>query len=138
MRGRRRCAGCCGPVRASSLNGPIGPHRRWAWAHAQLSDVKGSAGRIGGTVNDVVLAAITRGLRRSAARPRRGPVEDDGAHARAGVGAAPGEKGTYNNRVSAMFAELPVGIEDPVERLHAVNAQMEGLKRSSRRWRGRC
>ena len=25
---------------ASSLNGPIGPHRRWDWARAQLSDVK--------------------------------------------------------------------------------------------------
>jgi diacylglycerol O-acyltransferase len=29
-----------------------------------------------------------------------------------------------------MFAELPVGIEDPVERLHAVTEQMQGLKRS--------
>ena len=29
-----------------------------------------------------------------------------------------------------MFAELPVGIEDPVERLHAIRAQMDGLKES--------
>ena len=42
----------------------------------------------------------------------------------------PGERGTYNNRVSAMFAELPVGIEDPVQRLESVHAQMEVLKRS--------
>jgi diacylglycerol O-acyltransferase len=42
----------------------------------------------------------------------------------------PGEKGIYNNRVSAMFAELPVGIEGPVERLEAVRTQMEGLKQS--------
>jgi hypothetical protein len=38
--------------------------------------------------------------------------------------------GTFENKVSAMFAELPVGIGDPVERLHAVTAQMEGLKES--------
>jgi diacylglycerol O-acyltransferase / wax synthase len=32
--------------------------------------------------------------------------------------------------VSAMFAELPVGIEDPVERLAVIRAQMEDLKES--------
>ncbi len=26
------------------------------------------------------------------------------------------QPGTYDNKVSAMFAELPVGLEDPVER----------------------
>ena len=38
--------------------------------------------------------------------------------------------GTYENKVSAMFAELPVSIKDPVERLHAITAQMNGLKDS--------
>ena len=42
----------------------------------------------------------------------------------------PGEQGTYNNRVSAMFASLPVGISDPRERLQSIRAQMEGLKAS--------
>jgi hypothetical protein len=42
----------------------------------------------------------------------------------------PGERGVYNNRVSAMFAELPVGILDPVARLDAVRAQMDDLKQS--------
>jgi diacylglycerol O-acyltransferase / wax synthase len=40
------------------------------------------------------------------------------------------EHGQSNNRVSAMFADLPVGIEDPVERLVSVTAQMQHLKRS--------
>ena len=43
---------------------------------------------------------------------------------------SPEEHGEYNNRVSAIFADLPVGIEDPVERLAAVHRQMERLKRS--------
>jgi hypothetical protein len=29
-----------------------------------------------------------------------------------------------------MFAELPVGVEDPIERLHSITAQMAGLKDS--------
>jgi diacylglycerol O-acyltransferase len=42
----------------------------------------------------------------------------------------PQDRGTYNNRVSAMYAELPIGIEDAVQRLESVRTQMEGLKRS--------
>ncbi len=41
-----------------------------------------------------------------------------------------GGDGTLNNKVSAMFAELPVGIADPVERLHAITAQLQDLKES--------
>jgi hypothetical protein len=42
----------------------------------------------------------------------------------------PGERGSYNNRVSAMFAELPVGIEAPVAQLDSIRTQMAGLKES--------
>ena len=38
--------------------------------------------------------------------------------------------GTYDNKVSAMFAELPVGLEDPVERVHSLHEQMQDLKQS--------
>jgi hypothetical protein len=39
-------------------------------------------------------------------------------------------RGVMDNRVSAIYAHLPVGIGDPVERLHAVRADMEALKQS--------
>src|SRR6185437_249439 len=51
------------PVAASSLTGPIGPHRRWSWATVRLADVKTVRAAIGGTVNDVVLTVITNGFR---------------------------------------------------------------------------
>jgi diacylglycerol O-acyltransferase len=38
--------------------------------------------------------------------------------------------GIPDNRVSALFAELPVGIKDPVERLHAITTTLDALKRS--------
>jgi WS/DGAT/MGAT family acyltransferase len=116
--------------RESSLNGPIGPHRRWAWARSQLAEVKGIRAALGGTVNDVVLAAITNGFRELLIS--RGE-EVAGRTIRTMVPVSvrlPSERGTYNNRVSAMFAELPVGLEDPVERLNAIRDQMEGLKES--------
>ena len=37
---------------------------------------------------------------------------------------------SLNNQVSAMIAELPVGIASPLERLAAIRTQMEGLKQS--------
>ncbi len=49
--------------------------------------------------------------------------------ARSGQGPAEGD-GTLENRVSAMFAELPVGVDDPVERLHTISAQLDDLKES--------
>jgi hypothetical protein len=42
----------------------------------------------------------------------------------------PGEKGTYNNRVSGVMVGLPVGVEDPVERLRLLREQMDGVKES--------
>jgi diacylglycerol O-acyltransferase / wax synthase len=113
----------------SSLNGPIGPHRRWSWARSQLSDVKAIRAALGGTVNDVVLACITNGFRELLLA--RGEPVDRVVRTMVPVSVrAPGERGTYNNRVSAMFAELPVGIEDPRERLDSIRSQMEGLKES--------
>lgn len=42
----------------------------------------------------------------------------------------PGERGVYNNRVSAMVPTLPVSTEDPVARLQSVRTQMDKLKQS--------
>jgi len=113
----------------SSLNGPIGPHRRWSWARSQLSDVKVVRSALGGTVNDVVLACITHGFSRLLLS--RGESVDRVVRTMVPVSVrTAGERGTYNNRVSAMFAELPVGIDDGRERLDSIRAQMEGLKES--------
>jgi len=112
------------------LTGPIGPHRRWTSAHAQLADLKLVRRWLGGTINDVVLAAITRGFRDllisrgelDERRPVRTlvPVSVRAEH----------ERGTYNNRVSGVFADLPVGRPDPVSRLAGIRVQMDGLKES--------
>jgi len=44
---------------------------------------------------------------------------------------APGEQSLYDNRVSAVLADLPVHIADPVERLTAVQAELLALKTSN-------
>ncbi len=119
----------------SSLNGPLGPHRRYAWASTTVRDIKAIRKELGGTFNDVVLAAITNGFRELLVS--RGESVDRvvrtlvpvSVRARDDRGRAVGD-GTLQNRVSAMFAELPVSIADAGERLHAISLQMEGLKES--------
>ena len=130
VRGVSASAGLLRPLGKSSLTGPVGPHRTWTWAHVDLADVKTIRTALGGTVNDVVLALVSGGLR-DLLKERGEPV--DGRTIRALIPVSvrrPGERGAYNNRVSGMFAELPVGIVDPVLRLRSIGAQMDGLKQS--------
>jgi len=114
----------------SVLDGPIGPMRRWGWARADLSDIKKVKNSFGGTVNDVILAAIAGGFRTFLAA--RG--EDVGGRTvRTMVPVSmrtPEEHGRLGNRVSAVFADLPVGVSDPAERLAAVTRQLSSLKSS--------
>ena len=130
-RDRRRPAHPCRRGEApppSSLNGPIGPHRRWDWARSELSEVKRVRKAFGGTVNDVVLSAIAGGFRELLAS--RGEQADRDVRTLVPVSVRTADEHEYNNRVSAIFADLPVGIEDPLERLSAVHEQMEHLKHS--------
>ena len=118
------------PLGSSTLTGPVGPHRTWSWAHLRLSDVKALRAALGGTVNDVVLTVVSGGLR-DLLDARGEHVADRTIRALVPVSVrTPGERGVYNNRVSAMFAELPVGIADPAARLEAVRTQMDGLKQA--------
>ena len=128
-------SGLVRPMPLSSLNGPLGPHRRYAWATTSVDDIKRVRKALGGTFNDVVLAGITNGFR-ELLLSRGEDVErvvrtlvPVSVRPRDASGKAVGD-GTFENKVSAMFAELPVDIEDPVLRLHTISAQMKDLKDS--------
>ncbi len=119
------------PVGANSLTGPIGPHRRWAWADVRLTDVKSVRVALGGTVNDVVLTIITAGFRDLLDSRGEPPAPDDVVRTMVPVSVRRrGERGVYNNRVSAVFAGLPVGLDSPRARLDLIRTEMDGIKDS--------
>jgi len=118
------------PAASSSLSGQIGGQRRYAWARASLADIKTVKGGFGGTVNDVVLAAISGGLRALLLARGEEPKPHEVPSLVPVSLRAPGEESIYDNRVSAMVADLPVHIADPAERLAAVRAELEDLKES--------
>jgi len=114
----------------SVLDGPIGPLRRWGWTRADLSEIKKVKNSFGGTVNDVILAAIAGGFR-TFLTARGENVEGRTVRTMVPVSMRPPEEhGRLGNQVSAVFADLPVGVLDPVERLAAVTRQLSSLKSS--------
>ncbi len=118
------------PTPANSLVGTIGPHRRWTWASADLGDAKAIRSAFGGTVNDVIVSVVTGGVR-ELLMARGEPVDELVVRCLIPVSIRSEEaRNTYDNQVSAMVADLPVGIADPLERLVAVREQMAMLKSS--------
>jgi WS/DGAT/MGAT family acyltransferase len=114
----------------SPLNLPIGPHRRFAWARSELALFKAIKDALGGTINDAVLTVVTGALRALLLRRGRDP---EGIELKAMVPIsvrAESERGALGNRVAAMYAPLPVGLADPVERFAHVHTAMAGLKES--------
>ncbi len=110
------------------LDGKIGPNRSWRWARSELGDVKTIKNTFGGTVNDVVLAVIT-GAFRTFLLSRGEDIDRRTIRTMVPVSLRrPGQPPTLGNQLSATFADLPVGIADPVQRLHAVTDQLSGLR----------
>ena len=111
------------------LGGPNSPHRRWGWVEADLEDIKAIKNAFGGTVNDVILTAVAGGFR--ALLIQRGidtrPLE---IHSMIPVSMRSPGDASGGNEVSAMFCVLPVGVQEPVERLHAMTRQMQRVKKS--------
>jgi len=118
------------PAPEVPLNVPIGSHRRFAWARAELDDLEMIKNRFGGTVNDVVLAVVAGALRTWLTQ--RG-IGTEGLTLRGLVPAsirAAEDQGELGNRLVALRGPLPVYVDDPVKRLEAVTAEMGDVKDS--------
>ena len=116
---------------ARSLNGPIGPHRRWAWTEGAVDEFRAIRSAYGGSVNDVVLTAIARGFRDLL--EGRGALSSEKLVIRSMVPVSvrrANERNAMDNRVSAVFVDLPVGEPDPAKRLESIRGQMDEYKRT--------
>jgi diacylglycerol O-acyltransferase / wax synthase len=121
------------PASETPLNRPLGPHRRFDWTRFELARVKAVKNRLGGTVNDVVLATVAGAL--GAFLERRGVTRamqrrmDLRAMVPVSVRST-AQRGTPGNQIALWAASLPVGELDPRRRLGAVHEITERLKRS--------
>lgn len=118
------------PVSRTPINVEIGPYRRFDWTEMRVADLKAVKTALGGTLNDVVLAAVAAALRSFFAQ--RG-VDPDDLEIRAMVPVSvrtEDQRGTLGNRVSQMAVPLPVHMADGLERLQAVRRTTHDVKDS--------
>jgi diacylglycerol O-acyltransferase / wax synthase len=111
------------------LNVEIGPHRRFDWLRFELAEVREVKERLGGTVNDVVLAVVAGALRHFLAA--RG--EDVGAldfRVLLPVNVRRRGDRAMGNRVTLMATRLPLDEHEPGRRLQRVVEATRQLKRS--------
>jgi diacylglycerol O-acyltransferase / wax synthase len=112
----------------TGLNEPITPRRHLARAQRPLADLKRIKGRFDATVNDVVLAVASGGVRRFFERRGEAPVKlkamvpvsvrtEDGAS-------------QFGNQISFVFVDLPCDESDPIQRLVGVKEEVAKRKRS--------
>ena len=112
----------------TSINARTGRHRRLAVVRIPLADVKEIRRGLGGTINDVVLAGVSGGLRRLFVH-RADDTDNLQLRVLCPVSVrSEDQRGSLGNKVSAMFVNLPVDNRPAVETLQAIAAQTADLK----------
>jgi diacylglycerol O-acyltransferase / wax synthase len=119
--------------RRSVLRRPVGGRRRLAVVRAGLAEVKAVAHAQGATVNDLLLAAVTGGLR-TMLLARGTPVEGLALYASVPVALRAGaDTAALGNQVGLMVVPLPVGEPDPAQRLQLITRATTQRKRHPER-----
>ncbi|MFC4950223.1 WS/DGAT/MGAT family O-acyltransferase [Pseudonocardia sp. GCM10023141] len=115
----------------AALNAATGEQRRYGMVRTPLAEHRRIRKAHGGTVNDVVLAVVTGGLRRWLIS--RGEPLTAQTTVRAMVPTSLRSKAAGSgNNISLYLVDLPVVADDPLERLAALRVAMEANKRGGR------
>ena len=120
------------PDTPTRFKGNLGKRKRVAWCDPlSLAEVKIIGKAHGCSINDVVLATAAGALRDYLAR--NGDVSADiEIRAVVPVNLRPIEKAhDLGNQFGLVFVDLPIGVEDPIERMFLVKKRMSALKGSS-------
>jgi WS/DGAT/MGAT family acyltransferase len=116
------------PAPGTPFNRPVSGRRNYAYVAMPFGEIRGIRGALGGTINDVVLTALSGGL---GAFLRELGQPTSGVELRAMVPVnvrSESDKSALGNQVSMLIAPLPIGIEDHAERHVAVIGGMDKLK----------
>lgn len=113
------------------LKGEPGVRKRVAWSDSlKLDEVKAVGKALGGSVNDVLLSCVA-GAIGAYLRGKGDRVAGQEIRAMVPVNLRPLDKAyQLGNRFGLVPLLLPIGIDNPVERLYAVRARMQELKGS--------
>ena len=111
------------------FKGQLGVSKRASWSQPlSLPEIKAIKNVTGGTVNDVLVAAMSGALRRYMIQ-HNAPVDGVSFRAAMPVNIRPPDKmEELGNQFGIVYLTLPVNVADPLDRLHEVRRRMEELK----------
>ena len=121
------------PDPKTAFKGRLSVEKRAAWSEPiPIAEVKAVQAAMGGTINDILLTAMTGGLRRYLEEHGVPPAEGLNFRAAVPVNLRPLENmARLGNEFGLVFLALPVGLADPTERLAELRRRMHALKRSA-------
>lgn len=119
------------PDQKTVLKGKCGVQKRAVWSVTiKVDKVRAIGQKMGGTINDILLSAITGALRRYL-EERGEPVAGLDIRTIVPVNLRrEGDLGQLGNRFGLVFLSLPIGISDPVKRLVVLKRRMDDIKNS--------
>ena len=114
------------------FKGQLGTRKQVAWADPlPLDEVKAVSKAFGCTVNDVLIAAVSGAFRQYMISVGDDPDDMPDIRATVPVNLRPLEHAQeLGNHFGLVFLSLPLSIDNPLERLYAVNDRMNQLKSS--------
>jgi WS/DGAT/MGAT family acyltransferase len=117
------------PAPPTPLNVAVGPHRRYTWVDAELSQLQAVKDTLGGTVNDAVLAVVAGALGRYL---RQRGTDTRGLVLKAlvpvSVYSDAADGGALGSEIAPLSVPLPVGIDDPVAQFRAIRDAVAELE----------
>ncbi|MGH8872793.1 MAG: WS/DGAT/MGAT family O-acyltransferase [Acidimicrobiia bacterium] len=114
------------------LNPDIGPNRRFDWTETPLEEIKEIKNRLGGSVNDVVLAITAGAVRRFLVDERGYDVTDVEFRVMNPVSTRSADRqNVLGNQVAMWLLDLPIQEPDPVRRLEMVKEETRNLKKTN-------
>ena len=111
----------------TSFNGPVSPHRRFAFGSLSLDAVKRLKNELGITVNDVVVALCATAVRDWLLDRDELPKQPLVAMIPVSVRTAE-QMGTFGNRISTMIVPIPTNVKDPRKRLLRTHEYLRSAK----------
>jgi len=114
------------------FKGRLGTRKKVAWAEPlSLDEVKAVSKAFGCTVNDVLIAAVSGAVRQYMISKGDDPDKIEDIRATVPVNLRPLEHAKdLGNHFGLVFLSLPLSMDNPLERMYAVNDRMNELKTS--------
>jgi hypothetical protein len=110
-----------GPDRHAGLVGTVGPHRRWQEVEVEAEPIRALRDSLDVATNDVVLGLVAWGFR--AMLLAAGVEPPNSIRTLAPLAVATGDH--FTNEVSALEADLPVGLDDVGRMIRRISDQTE-------------